>query len=58
MNTLVRGRYVLTMNERFGADGIVQDGAVLVSDQNIVEVGKYKDLKAQHPTATIMGSPR
>ena len=58
MNTLVRGRYVLTMNERFGADGIVQDGAVLVSDENIVEVGKYKDLKAQHPTATIIGSPR
>jgi 5-methylthioadenosine/S-adenosylhomocysteine deaminase len=55
---LVRGRFVLTMQERFGADGIVEDGAVYVSGKNIVEVGPYKDLKAQYPTASIIGSPR
>jgi 5-methylthioadenosine/S-adenosylhomocysteine deaminase len=55
---LVRGRFVLTMQERFGADGIVKDGAVHVSGKNIIEVGPYKDLKAQYPTATTIGSPR
>ena len=58
MEYLVRGRFVLTMQERFGADGIVKDGAVYVSGKNIIEVGPYKDLKAQYPTASIIGSPR
>ena len=58
MNYLVRGRYVLTMNERFGTEGIIQNGAVYVSQNHIVEVGSYKELKAQYPTATVIGSPR
>ncbi len=46
------------MHEPFGPDGIVKDRAVYVSGKNIVEVGLYRDLKAQYPTATIIGSPR
>jgi 5-methylthioadenosine/S-adenosylhomocysteine deaminase len=49
---------VLTMNERFGTEGIIQNGAVYVSEKHIVEVGSYKELKAQYPTATVIGSPR
>lgn len=48
----------MTMQEHVGADGIVKDAAVYVSGKNIIEVGRYKDLKAQYPTATIIGSPR
>jgi Imidazolonepropionase and related amidohydrolases len=48
----------LTMREGLGADGIIKDGAIYVSGKNIVEVGLFKDLKAQYPTATIVGSPR
>jgi len=54
---LIRGRFVLTMQERFGLHGIIKDGAVYVSGKNIIEVGHYKDLKAQYPTATVIGSP-
>jgi hypothetical protein len=35
---LVRGRYVLTMQERFGTDGIANDGVVSVSGKHIIEV--------------------
>jgi hypothetical protein len=35
---LVRGRYVLTMQERFGTDGIVNDGVVSVSGKHMIEV--------------------
>jgi len=48
----------LTMREELGAAGIIKDGAIYVSGKNIVEVGRYKDLVAQYPTATIVGSPR
>jgi len=46
------------MDDRFGRDGIIQDGAVCVSGKDIVEVGRYKDLKKQYPTATVIGSRR
>ena len=39
MEYLVRGRYVLTMQERFGTDGIVNDGGVYVSGKHMIEVG-------------------
>ena len=58
MDYLVRGLFVLTMREGLGADGIIKDGAIYVSGKNIVEVGLFEDLKAQYPTATIVGSPR
>lgn len=58
MEYLVRGQFVLTMQERLGAHGIIKDGAVYVSGKNIVEVGPYKDLKVVYPTATVVGSPR
>jgi 5-methylthioadenosine/S-adenosylhomocysteine deaminase len=46
------------MSDRAGADRIVEGGAVYVSGKNIVEVGRYKDLKAIYPTATVIGSSR
>ena len=58
MNYLVRGQFVLTMNDRQGMGGIVEDGAVYISGKNIVEVGPYRDLKSVYPTATVVGSSR
>ena len=58
MDYLVRGKFVLTQQERYGPDGILPDGAIYVSGQDIVEVGPYKDLKAVYPTAPIVGSRR
>ena len=58
MTYLIRGGFVLTMQDGFGSDGIIKGGAVYVSGNQIVEVGRYKDLKARYPTATVLGSPR
>jgi cytosine/adenosine deaminase-related metal-dependent hydrolase len=58
MATLVRGKFVLTQSERYGIDGVLEDGAVCVSGSDIVEVGRYRDLKAVYPTANVVGSPR
>ena len=58
MDYLIRGGFVLTMQDHFGQDGVVKDGAVYVSGKNIAEVGKFKDLKRQYPTATVIGSSR
>ncbi|MGH7782898.1 MAG: amidohydrolase family protein [Candidatus Binatia bacterium] len=58
MNLLVRGRFVITQQERYGTDGIITDGAVYVSGREIIEVGNYKDLKKAYSTATVIGSPR
>ena len=46
------------MHDGFGPDGIVKDGAVYVSGKDIVEVGRYKDLKKQYATAKVIGSTR
>jgi cytosine/adenosine deaminase-related metal-dependent hydrolase len=46
------------MREDLGSAGIIKDGAVFVSGKNIVAVGRYKDLKAQYSTATVVGSRR
>jgi cytosine/adenosine deaminase-related metal-dependent hydrolase len=46
------------MNDRFGAGGIVEDGALYVSGKSIIEVGRYRDLKSVYPTATVVGSSR
>jgi 5-methylthioadenosine/S-adenosylhomocysteine deaminase len=58
MSYLVRGRFVLTMNDRLAADGIIEDGAVYISGKEIAEIGPYKDLKSVYPTATVVGSSR
>ncbi|MCP5025676.1 MAG: amidohydrolase family protein [Actinomycetia bacterium] len=48
---LVRGDLV-TMNAR---RHIISDGAVAISDTEIVGVGRYSDLHADHPTARVTG---
>lgn len=54
---IARGKFVLTNHSRYGTDGILADGAIYVSGQQIVEVAPYLDLKAAYPNATVIGSP-
>ena len=58
MEYLVRGKFVVTMQPRYGTQGVIRDGAVVVSGRDIVEVGSYRDLKASYPTAAVVGSSR
>jgi len=58
MSYLVRGQFVLTMSDRLGVGGIVEDGAVYISGKQIAEIGPYKDLRSVYPTATVIGSSR
>ena len=57
MDYLVRGKFVVTM-ARDGSPGVIRNGAVAVSDRDIVEVGRYQDLKTSYATATVVGSSR
>lgn len=52
--TLITADFVLTCNEAFE---IIEEGAVLF-DTHIREVGKSTDLKAKHPTATVIETPK
>ncbi len=58
MEHLVRGKFVVTMAAGDGVPSIIRDGAVAVSGRDIVEVGRYRDLKASYSTATVVGSSR
>ena len=52
--TLITADFILTCNEGFE---IIEDGAMLF-DERIIEVGKCEELKAKHPTATIIETPQ
>ena len=52
--TLITANFILTCNEGFE---IIEDGAMLF-DERIIEVGKCEELKAKHPTATIIETPQ
>ena len=52
--TLITADFILTCNEGFE---IIEDGAVLF-DKRIIEVGKSEELKAKHPTVTVIETPK
>lgn len=52
--TLITADFVLTCNEDFE---IIEEGAVLF-DATILEVGKSSELKAKHPSATVIETPK
>ncbi len=58
MDYLVRGKFIVTMQPRYGTHGVIRNGAVVVSGRNVVEVGPYRDLKPAYPNATVVGSSR
>jgi len=52
--TLITADFVLTCNESFE---IIEEGAVLF-DTHILEVGTSAELKAKHPTVTVIETPQ
>jgi 5-methylthioadenosine/S-adenosylhomocysteine deaminase len=54
MDILVRGKYVIT-DAGDGEEGIITDGAALLSGGKVVEVGGYEALKKKYPQATLKG---
>ena len=55
MNLLIRGQYVIISAEE-GEKNILLNGAVLISEGRIIEVGKYADLKEKYPKVDIKGN--
>ena len=55
---LVRGRKVVCRVTGRDSAEIVDDGAVAVSDGEIVEVGRYEDLRPRYHAAELIGSGR
>jgi 5-methylthioadenosine/S-adenosylhomocysteine deaminase len=54
VETLVRGRYVLT-DPRRKAAGVLRDAAVAIESDRVSEVGDFAALRATHPQATVLG---
>ena len=54
-DTLISGALVVTMNER---REVVQDGAVAIVGDRIVDVGKAADLKERYAAADVVGGQR
>jgi len=52
--TLITADFVLTCNETFE---IIQEGAVLF-DKQILEIGTSEELRAKHPTVTVIETPK
>jgi cytosine/adenosine deaminase-related metal-dependent hydrolase len=53
---LVHGRWIVT---GAGADDpTIDDGALLISDGRIAELGGWRDLRASHPDLPVIGSER
>ncbi len=53
---LIHGRWVITGGGM--ADGVIDDGAVLVEGTDIAEIGTLRDQRERHPDAEVIGSDR
>lgn len=54
VNTLVRGRWIITGGAE--DDKTWQDGAVVIADDVIAEVGEWDTIRARYPAAAVIGS--
>lgn len=50
MDFIVRGRYVITMNEN---DEVIENGAVVIKDGRIVDVGEFSEILKKYKDRTI-----
>ena len=56
-STLIRGKYVIRKITGPNSADVVSDGAVFQRDGEIIEVGRYEDLRTRHPEDEVIGSP-
>lgn len=55
-SSLVRGRYIFGRAAGATAVGVLQDAAVFQRDGEILEIGRYAELRARHPQVPEIGS--
>lgn len=51
---IMRGRHAVT-DARRKAAGVIEDGAIAIQNGAISAVGKYRDIRRQHPGARVLG---
>ncbi|MDA1258321.1 MAG: amidohydrolase family protein [Chloroflexi bacterium] len=56
-SSLIRGKYVVCRAVGDDESEVISDGAVFQRDGEIVEIGRYDDLKARHEPDEVIGSP-
>jgi len=56
-STLIRGRYIVCKVTGSTSAEVISDGAVFQRDGEIIEVGRYDDLRARHTAEEVIGSP-
>jgi 5-methylthioadenosine/S-adenosylhomocysteine deaminase len=56
--SLIHGRYLLTRARDRRSIEILEDGAILQRDGEIVEIGRYETLQSRHPDVQAIGSRR
>ncbi len=56
MNSIIRGKYVITRALDRHSWEQIEDGAVLQRDGIIAEIGRFADLGAKHPDVEVIGS--
>lgn len=54
--TLVRGRHIVIGTSAAATVSTLDDGAVLIRDARIAEIGAWPALRARHPSAAVLGS--
>ena len=54
--TLVRGKYVICKVTGPSSAQVVSDGALYQRDGEIIEVGRYDDLRTRYPSEEVIGS--
>jgi len=56
-SSLIRGKYVVCRALGDDESEIITDGAVFQRDGEIIEIGRYDDLKARHQPDEVIGGP-
>jgi cytosine/adenosine deaminase-related metal-dependent hydrolase len=56
-STLVRGKYVICQITDSNSAEIITDGAIFQRDGEIIEVGRYDELRTRYKADEIIGSP-
>ena len=55
---ILRGRYVVIDPSRLPHDGMIKDGAVLISGNTVAEAGTWEELKGRYPDVQVVGTDR
>lgn len=58
MRTVVRSRWLVTSGEEDGLPRIIPEGAVVIEDGHVLEIGVFDELKSRFADAPVVGTGR